>query len=64
MISVEAIGDYLKAIHQERAGGVAAYWLEEATSRSELVLQLSTLLSDLPILIVAVSKGAFDDPNS
>ncbi|QPF76185.1 hypothetical protein G8A07_26835 [Roseateles sp. DAIF2] len=63
MMNVQVIADYLRNLHVQRDVAVAAYWLEEAASRSELVSQLSALLSDLPVLIAAVPKGAFDDPN-
>jgi len=63
MLNPQVISDYLKKLHQSRNSGVAAYWLEEAASRSELASQLSSHLAGLAILTAAVPKGSFNDPN-
>ena len=63
MLNAQSISDYLKHRHCSRKSGIAAYWLDAANSRSELVSSISSLTSGLPILTVAVPKGAFDDPN-
>lgn len=63
MLNAQIIADYVKKLHHGRGPGVAAYWLEEAASRSELVSQLATPLAGLPILTAAVQRGSFDDPN-
>lgn len=63
MLSTQVIAEHLRRLHLERTQDIAAYWLEEATSRSELASQLSQRLVDLAILVVTVPKGAFDDPN-
>lgn len=63
MLNAQVIANYLKKLHQGRGPGIAAYWLEEAASRSELVSQLATPLAGLPMLTAAVPKGSFDDPN-
>lgn len=63
MLNAKIIADYVKKLHQGRGPGVAAYWLEEAASRSELVSQLATSLTGLSILTAAVQRGSFDDPN-
>ncbi len=63
MLSADVIAEHLRRLHLERSQDIAAYWLEEATSRSELASQLSQRLADLPIVVASVPKGAFDDPN-
>jgi hypothetical protein len=63
MLNAQIIADYLKKLHRGRSPEVAAYWLEEAASRSELLSQLSVLLAGLPILTASVARGSFDDPN-
>jgi hypothetical protein len=63
MLNTQVIADYVKSLHQSRNAEIGAYWLEETSSRAELVSQLGVALDGLPILTVAVPKGAFDDPN-
>lgn len=63
MFSAQTVADYIKRLHQSRATGVAAYWVEEIHSRSDVVRDMSALTSELPILTVAVRRDEFDDPN-
>lgn len=63
MMKPKIIADYLKKTHQEGGSGVAAYWLDESASRSELVLYLTAEFIGFPILVATVPKNAFDDPN-
>jgi hypothetical protein len=63
MLTVDVIADHVRRLHMGRARDIAAYWLEEPASRSELAQQLSSRLASLPILVATVPKGAFDDPN-
>lgn len=63
MLTAPVIAEYLKKLHRERPSEIAAYWLEESASRSELVSLLSNSFAGLPILVATVPKNAFDDPN-
>jgi len=63
MLNAPVIAEYLKKRHRDSPSEVAAYWLEESASRSELVSLLSSSFAGLPILVATVPKNAFDDPN-
>ncbi len=47
----------------EAARGIRAYWLEVSSPRSRFVADLSAELADLPVLVLPVSTGEFEDPN-
>lgn len=63
MLSTRTLSDYIRRLHTERAAGIAAYWLEETGSRSELAHALSQDLSDLAVMPATVKGGDFDDAN-
>jgi hypothetical protein len=63
MLSTRTFSDYIRRLHTERADGIAAYWLEETGSRSELAHALSQDLSDLAVMPATVRGGDFDDAN-
>lgn len=63
MLSARTLSDYIRRLHMERADGIAAYWLEETGSRSELARALSQDLSDLAVMPAIVKGGDFDDAN-
>lgn len=63
MLSTRTLSDYIRRLHTERDDGIAAYWLEEPGSRSELARALSQDLSDLAVMPAIVKGGDFDDAN-
>ena len=63
MLSTRTFSDYIRRLHTERDDGIAAYWLEETGSRSELAQGLSKDLSDLAVMPAIVRGGDFDDAN-
>lgn len=63
MLSTRTLSDYIRRLHTERAAGIAAYWVEETGSRSELARALSQDLSDLAVMPAIVKGGDFDDAN-
>lgn len=63
MLSTRTLSDYIRRLHTERSDGIAAYWVEETGSRSELARALSQDLSDLAVMPAIVKGGDFDDAN-
>lgn len=63
MLSNRTLSDYIRRLHTDRSEGIAAYWLEETGSRSELARALSHDLSDLAVMPAVVKGGDFDDAN-
>jgi len=63
MLSTRTLSDYIRGLHAQRPDGIAAYWVEETGSRSELARALSHDLSDLAVMPAIVKGGEFDDAN-
>lgn len=63
MFSTSTLSDYIRRIHVERPASIAAYWVEETGSRTELARALSQDLSDLAVMPAIVKGGDFDDAN-
>jgi len=63
MFSALTVSDYIKRLHISRPSGIAAYWIEEAGSRSALVSSISNDFAGLPILVAYSQRRDFDDAN-
>jgi len=63
MLSPHTLSDYIGRLHRERPEGVAAYWVEETGSRTELARSLGQHLAELAVMPAIVRGGDFDDAN-
>jgi hypothetical protein len=63
MLSSESIAHEIVRFHSSAPTQISAFWLETSGSRSDLILEINTLLGDLPIMVVSVPSGAFEDAN-
>lgn len=63
MLSTRTFSDHIRRLHNDRADGIAAYWLEETGSRNELARALTEDLCGLAVMPAIVKGGDFDDAN-